>query len=231
MFSAFSLLTVLATAKAATIPAALMPRQEMEQPINGSLPNITIFATGGTIAGSAGSNVATSGYTSGAIAVQALIDAVPELLNISNVDGVQVSNVASGNINDTILLTMNREITESLAVDSNQGAVVTHGTDTLEETAFFLDLTTPSKKPVVVVGAMRPATATSADGPLNLYQAVTLAASEEAIGRGAMITLNEFVLFHCERHERPANHTIQPHRRPMVRAKNARQRFGHLRRP
>lgn len=166
MLSAISLLSALAAmpaVKGSTIPAALLPRQEMEQTINASLPNITIFATGGTIAGSAGSNTDTSGYTSGAIAVQALIDAVPELLNITNVDGVQVSNVASGNINDTILLTMNREITESLASDTNHGAVVTHGTDTLEETAFFLDLTTPSKKPVVVVGAMRPATATSAD--------------------------------------------------------------------
>jgi L-asparaginase len=120
-----------------------------------------------------------------------LIDAVPELLNISNINGVQVSNVDSGNINATILLELNRQITSELAKNTSTGVVITHGTDTLEETAFFLDLTVASKKPVVVVGAMRPSTALSADGPLNLYQAVTLAVTPEAEGRGTMVTLND----------------------------------------
>jgi L-asparaginase len=120
-----------------------------------------------------------------------LIDAVPELLNISNVYGDQVANVDSGNINSTILLELNRRITADLAKNTTNGAVVTHGTDTLEETAFFLDLTIASSKPVVVVGAMRPSTALSADGPLNLYQAVQLAVSPLALNRGTMVTLND----------------------------------------
>ena len=168
----------------------LLPRQDIQTPINSSLPNVTIFATGGTIASQGTSNTQTTGYSVG-LGVQQLFDAVPEILNITNIRGYQVSNVGSGSINQTISLRLAQLINEELARDDIAGVVVTHGTDTLEETAFFLDLTVNSTKPVVVVGAMRPATALSADGPLNLYQAVTLAASPNAIGRGAMISLNE----------------------------------------
>lgn len=158
---------------------------------NASLPNITIYATGGTIAGSAGSADQTTGYTAGSIGVQALIDAVPQLCNVSNIRGVQIANVGSGSIVPEILLNLTHQIQEDLDSGLTQGAVVTHGTDTLEESAFFLDLTVSSEKPVVVVGAMRPATAISADGPMNLLAAVTLAASKEAEGRGTMIVLND----------------------------------------
>ncbi|KAI3400999.1 hypothetical protein diail_704 [Diaporthe ilicicola] len=158
---------------------------------NASLPNVTIFATGGTIAGSANSQSQTTGYQAGALGVDVLIAAVPELANVSNVRGVQLANVASEAINDTVLLDMTRQVQAALDDPECQGAVVTHGTDTLEETAFFLDLTINSTKPVVVVGAMRPATAISADGPINLLEAVTLAGSDAAKGRGAMIVLND----------------------------------------
>ncbi|KAI1844500.1 hypothetical protein JX266_009387 [Neoarthrinium moseri] len=158
---------------------------------NASLPNVTIFATGGTIAGSASSKDQTTGYQAGALGVQVLIDAVPEILNVSNVKGVQIVNVDSGNITPAILLNLTHQIQEELASPYCQGVVVTHGTDTLEESAFFLDLTTRSEKPVVVVGAMRPATAISADGPINLLEAVTLAASPGARGRGTMVVLND----------------------------------------
>lgn len=158
---------------------------------NASLPNITIFATGGTIAGSASSNTQTVGYTAGALGVQVLIDAVPSIVNISNVQGVQVSNVGSNEITPAILLNLTQQINTALASPFCQGVVVTHGTDSLEETAFFLDLTVKSEKPVVVVGAMRPATAISADGPINLLEAVTVAASPESVGRGTMIVLND----------------------------------------
>ncbi|KAI0849519.1 L-asparaginase [Daldinia vernicosa] len=162
-----------------------------DRPFNASLPNVTIFATGGTIAGSASSSDQTSGYKPGVLGVDILIDAVPQLRNVSNVRGVQVTNVPSSGITPEILLNITRQIQQELDSPSCQGVVVTHGTDTLEETAFFLDLTLRSEKPVVIVGAMRPATAISADGPINLLEAVTLAAHSGARGRGAMIVLND----------------------------------------
>ncbi|KAM5352973.1 hypothetical protein ACJ41O_005695 [Fusarium nematophilum] len=158
---------------------------------NASLPNITIYATGGTIAGSAGSADQTTGYQAGSIGIQVLIDAVPQLCNISNVRGVQIANVDSGNINSTILTNLTQQIQDDLDSPFTQGVVVTHGTDTMEESAFFLDLTIKSEKPVVLVGAMRPATALSADGPINLLSAVRLAGSKSAKNRGAMIVLND----------------------------------------
>lgn len=170
--------------------SALFRRQDIDTPQNASLPNVTIYATGGTIASQGTSNTQTIGYSVG-LGVQQLVDAVPEILSIANIDGYQVSNVDSGTINSTILLNLTQLINAELAKESVAGVVITHGTDTLEETAMFLDLTINSTKPVVVVGAMRPATALSADGPLNLLQAVTLATSEVARGRGVMISLNE----------------------------------------
>ncbi|KAF1362836.1 L-asparaginase [Lizonia empirigonia] len=172
---------------------ALFVRQDIQTPINASLPNVTLFATGGTIASQGSSNTQTTGYSIG-LGVQQLVDAVPELLNISNIAGYQISNVDSGSINETISLKLAHMINEELAKPEISGAVVTHGTDTLEETAFFLESTVNSSKPVVIVGAMRPATALSADGNLNLYQAVVLAGSPAGRDRGAMIyQLGSFV--------------------------------------
>ncbi|KAF2645429.1 L-asparaginase [Massarina eburnea CBS 473.64] len=168
----------------------LFARQEVQSAINASLPNVTIFATGGTIASQGTTNTQTVGYAIG-LGVQQLVDAVPDILNISNIAGYQISNVDSGSINETISLALAHQINAELAKDDVAGVVITHGTDTLEETAFLLELTINSTKPVICVGAMRPATALSADGPLNLLQAVTLATSENAKGRGTMITLND----------------------------------------
>ncbi|KUI52705.1 hypothetical protein VP1G_00224 [Cytospora mali] len=172
-------------------PFPLYQLSKRDTHYNASLPNVTIYATGGTIAGSASSNTATTGYQAGALGVDVLIDAVPALVNVSNVKGVQVSNVGSESITAEILLNITQQIQAELDSPYCQGVVVTHGTDTLEESAFFLDLTVNSTKPVVIVGAMRPATAISADGPMNLLEAVTLAGSESAVGRGAMIVLND----------------------------------------
>lgn len=154
-------------------------------------PGVTIYATGGTIAGSSKSNTDTTNYKAGSLGVEVLINAVPELKNVATVTGEQISNVASGDITQAILLKMAKSINAKLASPETHGVVITHGTDTTEETAFFLDLTVKSSKPVVVVGAMRPATAISADGPMNLLEAVTLAASKEAENRGAMVVLND----------------------------------------
>ena len=177
------------------LPADLHTRQlpstpDYSSPINASLPNITVFTTGGTIASQGSTSTQTIGYSVG-LGLKQLVEAVPEVLNVSNIYGYGVSNVASGNVNQTVLLNLTKLINRELAKPEISGVVVTHGTDSLEETAFFLDMTVQSTKPVVVVGAMRPATALSADGPLNLFQAVTLATSKNARGRGAMITLNE----------------------------------------
>ncbi|KAL4872710.1 hypothetical protein BDV12DRAFT_125186 [Aspergillus spectabilis] len=160
--------------------------------MNTTLPNVTIFATGGTIAGSAADNTATTGYQAGALGIQTLIDAVPEMLDVANVAGVQIANVGSGDISSTILLEMAHRLNTVVCEDPTiSGAVVTHGTDTLEETAFFLDATVNCAKPIIIVGAMRPATAISADGPYNLLQSVTLAANKEARDRGALVVLND----------------------------------------
>ncbi|ROW06096.1 hypothetical protein VMCG_04540 [Cytospora schulzeri] len=175
-------------------PFPLYQLSKRDTSYNASLPNITIYATGGTIAGSATSNTQTTGYQAGALGVDVLIDAVPAIVNVSNVKGVQVSNVGSESITPAILLNITQQIQAELDDPYCQGVVITHGTDTLEESAFFMDLTVNSTKPVVVVGAMRPATAISADGPMNLLEAVTLAGSESAVGRGTMIVLNDRIV-------------------------------------
>ncbi|KAE8419371.1 Asparaginase/glutaminase [Aspergillus pseudocaelatus] len=163
--------------------------------MNTTLPNVTIFATGGTIAGSSADNTATTGYKAGAVGIQSLIDAVPEMLNVANVAGVQVTNVGSPDITSDILLRLSKQINEVVCNDPTMaGAVVTHGTDTLEESAFFLDATVNCRKPVVIVGAMRPSTAISADGPLNLLQSVTVATSPQARDRGALIVMNDRIV-------------------------------------
>lgn len=124
-----------------------------------------------------------------------LIDAVPEILNVSNVAGIQISNVGSEDVTSTILLTLAKQINQYVCADPTMmGAVVTHGTDTLEETAFFLDATLACSKPIVIVGAMRPATAISADGPFNLLEAVTVAASPLSVDRGALVVLNDRIV-------------------------------------
>jgi L-asparaginase len=156
-----------------------------------SLPAVTIYATGGTIAGAAARNTDTTNYRAGSIGIQTLIDAVPELRQVAQVSGEQVANVGSSDVSGAILLQLAKTINAKLSEPGTQGVVVTHGTDTLAESAFFLDLTVNSPKPVVVVGAMRPATAISADGPMNLLNAVTLAASPSAHNRGVLITLND----------------------------------------
>ena len=155
------------------------------------LPNVMILATGGTIAGTGASSTTTVGYTAAKIGVEALIDAVPELKKVANVKGEQVFQIASENMNNDYWLKLSKRVNTLLAQSDVDGIVITHGTDTIEETAYFLDLTVHSKKPVVIVGSMRPSTAISADGPINLYNAVLLAGSQEAIGKGVLVTLND----------------------------------------
>ena len=158
-----------------------------------NLPNIVILATGGTIAGIAGSTTATVGYKSAAIAVETLIEMVPEIETIANISGHQVVQVSSQDMNNDIWISLGKKVTELLSDSDVDGVVITHGTDTMEETAYFLHLVVNSDKPIVLVGAMRPSTAMSADGPNNLYNAVILAGSVNARRKGALVVMNDAI--------------------------------------
>ena len=154
--------------------------------------NILILATGGTIAGAAATGTQ-SGYTSGAVTIDAMIAAVPGLKDLANIKGEQISNVGSQDMSFDIMLTLAKRINEQLAKPEVDGIVITHGTGTLEETAFFLNLVVKSDKPVVLVGSMRPSPAVSADGPLNLYNAVGVAIDPAAKGRGVLVVMNDWI--------------------------------------
>ena len=156
-------------------------------------PNIHILATGGTIAGTGASATATN-YTAGQVAIGTLLDAVPQLKDIAHVTGEQVVRIGSQDMNDEVWLTLANRINELLSQPETDGIVITHGTDTMEETAYFLNLTVKSDKPVVLVGAMRPSTALSADGPLNLYNAVVTASDKQSTGKGVLVVMNGSIL-------------------------------------
>jgi len=155
-------------------------------------PNVVILATGGTIAGAAATGTQ-AGYTSGAVTIDAMLAAVPGIKDLANVKGEQISNVGSQDMSFDIMLTLAKRINVLLAQNDVDGIVVTHGTDTMEETAFFLNLVVKSDKPVVMVGSMRPSTAVSADGPLNLYNAVGVAVDPNARGRGVLVVMNDWI--------------------------------------
>ncbi|MGI9263977.1 MAG: type II asparaginase, partial [Gammaproteobacteria bacterium] len=156
----------------------------------GDKPNIVILATGGTIAGSAESGTQ-AGYTSGQVGVEVLIQAVPQLSELASIRGEQVANVGSQDMSDDIWLRLAQRVNDLVAESNVDGIVITHGTDTIEETGYFLHLVVHSEKPIVMTAAMRPSTAMSADGPLNIYNAVAVAADPDASGRGVMIVAND----------------------------------------
>ncbi|KAJ5357302.1 hypothetical protein N7541_004460 [Penicillium brevicompactum] len=162
---------------------------------NGSLPNITLLATGGTIAGTSDDKTATAGYESGALGINKLLSGIPDIFNIANIAAVQEGNVNSGDVSSSLLLNLTHTLQTQVCDDPTMsGAVITHGTDTLEESAFFLDATVNCGKPIVFVGSMRPSTAISADGPMNLLQGVTVAADEDSKDRGALVVLNDRIV-------------------------------------
>ena len=154
--------------------------------------NVVILATGGTIAGAAASGTQAA-YKSGAVTIDAMIAAVPGIGDLATIKGEQISNVGSQDMSMDIMLKLANRINELARSNDVDGIVVTHGTDTMEETAFFLNLTVKTDKPVVMVGSMRPSTAVSADGPLNLYNAVGVAADPNARGRGVLVVMNDWI--------------------------------------
>lgn len=154
--------------------------------------NIIIIATGGTIAGSGDAGKAAD-YQAGRIDVSAIVSSVPAIADLAELTTIQLYNIDSNDMEEAKWLRL-RDLINYYGKDpSVDGIVVTHGTDTLEETAFFLNLTISHDKPVVLTGSMRPATATSADGPMNLYQAVALACSKEAAHAGILAVFSDTI--------------------------------------
>ena len=151
---------------------------------------VVILATGGTIAG-AGEEGKETGYKSGTLSVDSLVNAVPGLTDISNIKAEQICNVNSDDITSEIWIELANKINEMAQDENVSGFVITHGTDTMEETAYFLNLVVKTDKPIVLTGSMRPATAISADGSMNLFQAVCVAASEESRGKGVMVVFSD----------------------------------------
>ena len=153
-------------------------------------PTIYILATGGTIAGS-GSGALDTSYTSGTVTVDKLIAAVPDINKIATIKGEQISNIGSQEMNNEVWFKLANRVNELLTSGKADGVVITHGTDTMEETAYFLNLVVKSDKPIVMVGAMRNSGSLSADGPLNIFNAVNVAMNKEAAGKGVMVVMND----------------------------------------
>ena len=156
-------------------------------------PKIRIIATGGTIAGISTTS-ASSAYTAGQVGIQTLLDAVPQILNLADISGEQLVNIGSQDMNDEVWLKLAKRVNELLNKEGYDGVVITHGTDTMEETAYFLNLTVKSDKPVILAGSMRPSNAISADGPANLYNAVAAAVSPKCRGIGVLCCMNNQLL-------------------------------------
>ena len=175
-----------------TCGGVLVGEASSEAQTSRTLPLVWVLATGGTIAGRGGATGAVSDYKSGVLTADELVMSVPEVKQFAEIKVEQLSNVASGDLTLDDMLNLSKRVNAIFASDPRvAGIVVTHGTSTLEETAYFLNLTIRDDRPVVVTGAMRPATATSADGPLNLLNAIRTASTREARGKGVLVVLND----------------------------------------
>lgn len=148
------------------------------------------MATGGTIAGEADDKGRPEAYRAGVLGVDILLAAVPTLSKIAQIEAAQIANIDSKDMTTELWKKLAQRVNQLLANNHVDGIVITHGTDTLEETAYFLHLTVKNKKPVVLTAAMRPSNALSADGPLNLQNAVVVAASKASVGQGVLVVMN-----------------------------------------
>ena len=158
----------------------------------GALPRVRVLSTGGTIAGKGATSTSLTEYKGSSLEAAELVAAVPEIRQYADVSAEQVVNQGSPNITPRTWCRIAEVIGDLYKQDAGiAGVVLTHGTSTLEETAYFLHLTVRDPRPVVVVGSQRPATAISADGPLNLLNAVRVAAAPEARGKGVLVVMNE----------------------------------------
>jgi L-asparaginase len=183
---------VFARTRIAVAIVAVLASAQLASAAGRNKANVVILATGGTIAGAAATGTQ-AGYTSGAVNIDTMIAGVPGITDLANIKGEQISNVGSQDITFDIMLKLAKRINELAKSPGVDGIVITHGTDTMEDTAFFLNLTVKTDKPVVMVGSMRPSTAVSADGPLNLYNGVGVAADPKAAGRGVLVVMNDWI--------------------------------------
>lgn len=158
------------------------------------LPRIRLLATGGTIAGAQTSGDG-RGYTAGSFSIAALIAAVPQLAALAQIEVEQVARIGSQDMDEAVWRSLAARAQAAVDEPGIAGVVITHGTDTMEETGYFLNLVVKTAKPVVLVGAMRPATAMSADGPMNLFNAVAVAAQPASAGRGVLVVANDEIHF------------------------------------
>ncbi|SCU82567.1 Glutaminase-asparaginase [Cupriavidus necator] len=179
------------TAHAQLAPAAQAAAAPATAQAEARKANIVIIGTGGTIAGAGASATNTAAYQSAVVPVDKIIASVPEISKVANVKGEQIFQIGSESFNNERLLKLAKRVSELLKQPDVDGIVITHGTDTIEETAYFLNLTLKSDKPVVVVGSMRPGTALGADGALNLYDAVLVASNPASRGKGTLAVLND----------------------------------------
>ncbi len=159
----------------------------------GTGPTVALFTTGGTIQSRGTHRQKLSEYSDSRVTPDELLADLPELKELVTIEVTEISNLGSGNMTTELLLRLAKGLNAALARPDVAGAVVTHGTGTLEETAYFLHLVVRSEKPVVVVGAMRPWSAISRDGPLNLYNAVRTAITPEAVGKGVLVVLDDTI--------------------------------------
>ncbi len=172
-----------------------------------NLPTIALLATGGTIAGS-GVDASLGSYKSGELGIIELLKAIPNhLIKIARIQGEQISNSGSQDMNEEIWFKLAKRAQELLDDSRIQGVVITHGTDTLEESAYFLNLVLHSTKPVVLVGAMRNASSLSADGALNLYNALSVALNEKSANKGVLVVMDDNIFSAREAIKTHTTHT------------------------
>ncbi len=157
-----------------------------------NLPTIALLATGGTIAGS-GASASLGSYKSGELGIKELLKAIPSLNRLARIQGEQISNIGSQDMNEEVWFKLAKRAQELLDNSRIQGVVITHGTDTLEESTYFLNLVLHSTKPVVLVGAMRNAASLSADGALNLYNALSVALNEKSANKGVLVVMDDSI--------------------------------------
>lgn len=154
------------------------------------LPTIKVLGTGGTIAAKGGSSYQTAGYQVD-LTIEDLIHSIPDLSTTCNLEYEQILNIDSKEFGHSELIKVYNKVKQDIS--QYDAIVITHGTDTMEETAFFLQMTINTFKPIVICGSMRPSTAISSDGPMNLYQAIVIASTRESRNRGVIIAINDTI--------------------------------------